>query len=60
MHSQDQWNCFQNFSHLFAIVTLLGKEARKIGNRSWKMITRGWERDREEKPKKIPQHCEIV
>lgn len=28
-------------------MALLGKEARKIMNRSWKMISRGWERDRE-------------
>lgn len=59
MSSQVKWSGFENFSHLFAIVTLLGKEARKIGNRSWKMILRGWEKDRA-KTKAIPQHGRIM
>lgn len=59
LSSQDEWNCLENFSHLFAIVTLLGKGARKIENRSWKMIPRVRERDRA-KTKEIPQHAGIM
>lgn len=52
-------NCFENFCPLFAVVTLLWNKARKIGNKSWKMIPRGWERDRA-KAKEIPQLGGIV